>query len=109
MSYARRLKNLHGATAGNLKRVSLTCSFLQDVGDEPGTLPLLSHALLETWKRRQGHRRVHKSGRLQRAIARTAEAVFNGLSSEQQTVARTIFLRLTERGKVPKTRGVEST
>lgn len=25
---------------------------LRDVGDEPGALPLLSHALLETWKRR---------------------------------------------------------
>ncbi|MEP6895738.1 MAG: BTAD domain-containing putative transcriptional regulator, partial [Chloroflexota bacterium] len=28
---------------------------LRDVGDEPGALPLLSHALLETWKRRAGH------------------------------------------------------
>lgn len=27
---------------------------LADVGDEPGALPLLSHALLETWKRRSG-------------------------------------------------------
>lgn len=27
---------------------------LHDVGDEPGALPLLSHALLETWKRRRG-------------------------------------------------------
>ena len=27
---------------------------LDDVGTEPGALPLLSHALLETWKRRQG-------------------------------------------------------
>ena len=27
---------------------------LRDVGDEPGALPLLSHALLETWKRRRG-------------------------------------------------------
>ena len=28
---------------------------LRDAGDEPGALPLLSHALLETWKRRAGH------------------------------------------------------
>ena len=27
---------------------------LNDVGFEPGSLPLLSHALLETWKRRHG-------------------------------------------------------
>ena len=25
--------------------------FLRDVGNEPGALPLLSHALLETWSR----------------------------------------------------------
>ena len=35
---------------------------LQDVGDEPGALPLLSHALLETWKRRRG--RTADPGRL---------------------------------------------
>ena len=29
---------------------------LRDVGDEPGALPLLSHALLETWRRRRGSR-----------------------------------------------------
>ena len=28
---------------------------LRDVGEEPGALPLLSHALLETWHRRAGH------------------------------------------------------
>ena len=27
---------------------------LDDAGDEPGALPLLSHALLETWRRRRG-------------------------------------------------------
>ena len=27
---------------------------LHDVGEEPGALPLLSHALLETWRRRRG-------------------------------------------------------
>jgi hypothetical protein len=27
---------------------------LRDVGDEPGVLPLLSHALLETWRRGRG-------------------------------------------------------
>ena len=27
---------------------------LREAGDEPGVLPLLSHALLETWHRRRG-------------------------------------------------------
>ncbi|MBV7326916.1 WD40 repeat domain-containing protein [Chloroflexi bacterium TSY] len=76
---------------------------LQDVGDEPGALPLLSHALLETWKRRQGRTLVFEgyteSGRVQGAIARTAETIFNQLETEQQAIARNIFLRLTELGK----------
>ncbi|MBV7326923.1 hypothetical protein KFU94_01415 [Chloroflexi bacterium TSY] len=76
---------------------------LQDVGDEPGALPLLSHALLETWKRRQGHTLTFEgyteSGRVQGAIARTAETTFNQLETEQQAIARNIFLRLTELGE----------
>lgn len=32
----------------------LADEILEDVGAEPGALPLLSHALLETWRRREG-------------------------------------------------------
>ena len=76
---------------------------LRDVGGEPGALPLLSHALLETWLRRRGRRLTlagySESGSVQGAIARTAETTFNQLSSEQQAIARNIFLRLTELGE----------
>lgn len=76
---------------------------LRDVGDEPGALPLLSHALLETWKRRSGHSMTLKgyadSGGVRGAIAQTAETTYQALSSEQQTIARGIFLRLTEPGE----------
>jgi DNA-binding SARP family transcriptional activator len=77
---------------------------LREVGREPGALPLLSHTLLETWKRRSGRWMTLKgyaeSGGVHGAIARTAELVFNRqLSSEQQAVARQIFLRLTELGE----------
>jgi len=82
---------------------------LRDVGDEPGALPLLSHALLETWKRRQGRTLVlsgyAESGGVQGAIAQSAEAVFNQLTPEQQLIARNVFLRLTELGEgTPDTR-----
>ena len=74
---------------------------LRDVGDEPGALPLLSHALLETWKRRRGHTLTlagyHESGGVHGAIAKTAETVYRQLKSDQQIIARSIFLRLTER------------
>lgn len=77
---------------------------LADVGNEPGALPLLSHALLETWKRRRGRTLTltgyAESGRVQGAIAHTAEAVFKQLATpEQQAIAKNIFLRLTELGE----------
>lgn len=76
---------------------------LRDVGDEPGALPLLSHALLETWKRRSGRTLTLKgyaeSGEVRGAIAQTAETVHASLSPAQQAIARDIFIRLTELGE----------
>lgn len=76
---------------------------LHDVGHEPGALPLLSHALWETWQRRRGRSMTHggyaSSGGVRGAIAETAEAVFaDQFTHEQQAIARRIFLRLTELG-----------
>jgi energy-coupling factor transporter ATP-binding protein EcfA2 len=90
--------------------------FLRDAGvsgqneTEPGALPLLSHALLETWNHRRGRTMTlesyAESGGVRGAIAKTAEAVYNrDLTPDQQTLARQIFLRLTEPGEgVPDTR-----
>jgi hypothetical protein len=76
---------------------------LNDVGNEPGALPLLSHALLETWKHRQGRTLTlagyTESGKVSGAIAKTAETVYQSLGPEQQAIARNIFLRLTELGE----------
>jgi hypothetical protein len=73
---------------------------LNDLGAEPGALPLLAHALLETWQRRRGRAMTlsgyTEAGGVRGAIARTAESVFQQrLKPEQQAVARLIFLRLT--------------
>jgi class 3 adenylate cyclase/WD40 repeat protein len=77
---------------------------LRDLAREPGSLPLLSHALLETWRRRTGRtltlRGYHESGGVEGAIARTAEAVWNeSLTEHLRPAARRIFLRLTELGE----------
>jgi tetratricopeptide (TPR) repeat protein len=77
---------------------------LDDVGDEPGALPLLSHALLETWKRRRGRTMTlsgyREAGGVRGAIAQTAETIFQQrLTPEQQPIARMIFVRLTEIGE----------
>src|SRR4030065_2006893 len=81
----------------------LVDGLLEDVQGEPGALPLLSHALLETWHRRQGRTLTISgyisSGGVRGAIAETAEAVFTDqFNPEQQAIARRIFLRLTELG-----------
>ncbi|UCC76616.1 MAG: hypothetical protein JSW37_14095, partial [Anaerolineales bacterium] len=74
-----------------------------DVAGEPGALPLLSHALLETWGRRRGYTLTlagyAESGGVAGAIAQTADTVFEGLTPEQHAFARSIFLRLTELGE----------
>ena len=74
---------------------------LHDVGHEPGALPLLSHALFETWQRRRGRvltlSGYASSGGVRGAIAETAETVFaDQFTNEQRSIARRIFLRLTE-------------
>ncbi|MGD8406607.1 MAG: helix-turn-helix domain-containing protein, partial [Anaerolineales bacterium] len=82
---------------------------LHDIGadtghvPEPGALPLLSHALLETWQHRRGRMLTLSgytaSGGVRGAIAETAEAVFHDqLEPQQRDIARQIFLRLTEMG-----------
>jgi WD40 repeat protein/DNA-binding SARP family transcriptional activator len=69
---------------------------------EAGALPLLEHALLETWQRRRGRvltlAGYQESGGIRGAIAQTAERVYARLSSAEQTLARRVFLRLTEMG-----------
>ena len=90
------------ALAGLQVEAGLTELILRDVGDEPGALPLLSHALLETWKRRDrrtltvaGYR---EAGGARGAIAQTAESVYQQLDPGQQQRARHVFLRLTQLG-----------
>jgi hypothetical protein len=81
----------------------LTERILRDVADEPGGLPLLSHALRETWKRREGRMLTAAgyaaAGGVSGAIAQTAETVYGGLSTADQAIARNLFVRLTELGE----------
>ncbi len=76
---------------------------LTDVTDRPGGLPLLSHALSATWRRRHGRTLTivdyRAAGGATGAIARTADTVFDQLSASEQEVAKRIFLRLTALGE----------
>jgi len=65
---------------------------------EAGTLPLLSHALLATWRRGQRQRLTvsdyQLTGGIAGAIAQTAEEVYQGLYADERDTARQLFLRL---------------
>jgi tetratricopeptide (TPR) repeat protein len=96
---------LQPAALGNWKvQEGLVEVILDDLGSEPGALPLLSHALLETWKRRRGRvltvSGYTASGGVHGAIAQTAEMVFHQrLTTAQQPIARMIFIKLAEIGE----------
>ncbi|CDR08612.1 hypothetical protein [Streptomyces iranensis] len=74
------------------------------------TARLLSHALMETWRRRRGHiltlQAYEAAGGLRGAIARTAEDAYHHLTPAQATAARRILLRLITPGEdtTPDTR-----
>jgi len=71
---------------------------LQDVRDDPGALPLLSHALRETWERREGRTLTlegyQASGGIRGAVARSAEQVYDDLRDEDRDRLRGLMLRL---------------
>ncbi len=72
---------------------------LQDVAGEPGAMPLLQHALWQLWRRRHGRwllcDEYQEIGKVQEAIAKTADDFYNKLSPQEQEQVRNIFIRLT--------------
>jgi class 3 adenylate cyclase/WD40 repeat protein len=75
---------------------------LRDVAGEPGALPLMSHALRETWERRDGRTLTvtayQESGGVSSALAQSADAVVAGTPPADRPLLRSVFLRLTEIG-----------
>lgn len=74
---------------------------LNDIENEPGALPLLSHALLETWNRRRVRTMTftgyYDIGGVKGAIAETAETVFQDVfDDDERAVAQEVFIQLTQ-------------
>ncbi|WP_307841012.1 helix-turn-helix domain-containing protein [Streptomyces sp. GESEQ-4] len=98
------------ATAAGLTvERALTARLVKEVADAPGGLPLLSHALLETWRRRRGKTLTmagyEAAGCLDGAIAKTAEEVYGRFTERQAAAARRVLLRLIAPGDgTPDTR-----
>ncbi|ADJ44709.1 hypothetical protein AMES_2884 [Amycolatopsis mediterranei S699] len=81
---------------------ALVARLVADTAGQPGALPLVSHALLQTWLRRRGTTLTlagyEAAGGIEHALARTAEETYASLDAHQQEVAEHLFLRLTALG-----------
>ncbi|WP_327587293.1 helix-turn-helix domain-containing protein [Nonomuraea sp. NBC_00507] len=82
---------------------SLVASVVADAAERGAALPLLSHALLETWQRRQGKTLTladyRAAGGIGGALARTAEDLYAAMGPERRRLTRQLFLRLTAFGE----------
>jgi len=71
---------------------------VRDVEGEPGALPLLSHALRETWLRREGRTLTvggyRDTGGIRGAVAQSAEDVYERVDPERRPALRDLLLRL---------------
>jgi WD40 repeat protein/DNA-binding SARP family transcriptional activator len=86
------------ARAGLELEAGLADALISDVAGEPGGLPLLSTALLELWRVRDGralrYDAYRASGGVRGAVARLAEDAYTHLSDSERRVARSVMLRL---------------
>lgn len=77
---------------------------LEEVGHEPGALPLLEDALTQLYEHRSPKnfaslQTYQEIGGVHGALAKRAEKVFEVFSSEEKDIARRVFLRLTQPGE----------
>ncbi len=89
---------------------------LNDVGDDPGKLPLLQHALMRTWENWENDGRAGGAplsisnyaaiGGLSGSLSKHANDIYDELSEGQQLVAERVFKALTAKG--PDGRGVRT-
>ena len=84
--------------AGLLLEHGLVDLLVREVEGEPGALPLLSHALRETWAHREGRSLTvagyQASGGIRGAVARSAEEVYERVEPEHRAIVRDLMLRL---------------
>lgn len=90
----------------------LVDAIIDEAGDETGSLPLVAHALVETWNRRQGNTLTlegfRAAGGVAGAISQTADAIFNDrFNTLEREATQRLFLRLVTPGEgTPDTRRV---
>ncbi|MFH8791254.1 hypothetical protein [Streptomyces sp. NPDC017941] len=91
------------AAAGLIVERALTARLIEEAAGQPGSLPLLSHVLLETWRRRRGRTLTVEAyagaGGLHGAIAQSAEALYTRFTTSQAELTRLLLLRLITPGE----------
>lgn len=97
------------AIAGPAQRVGLrlekglVSTIIREAGNQPGTLPLMQHALLELFERREGRTLTNKVyreiGGVLGALVRSAEVIYALLDHAGQSATRQLFLRLVTLGE----------
>jgi len=84
--------------AGLLLEPGLVDLLVREVEGEPGALPLLSHALRQTWERRAGRTLTvaayQEIGGIRGCVARSAEDLYESLTEPQRDLLRQVMLRL---------------
>ncbi len=96
--------------AGLTVEDGLIDDILDQAGNEPGSLPLVSHALMETWGKRRGHLLtrdgLHTAGGVLGSIATSADHLFDDqFDDNERSAARRLMLRLVTPGDgTPDTR-----
>lgn len=77
---------------------ALVQALVRDVGEQPGTLPLLQYTLTDLFERRAGQtlsfEAYEEAGGISGTLTRRADELYDQLADRQQRLARQIFLRL---------------
>jgi len=87
---------------------ALVARILQEIGDQPGALPLLQYALTETFENREDRQLTlaayEANGGMLGALGRRAEEIYTNLNEQEKEMTRQLFLRLVTLGE-----GIEDT
>jgi WD40 repeat protein/DNA-binding SARP family transcriptional activator len=98
----RAAVELPARQAGLTIEPGLVDLLVREVEGDPGALPLLSHALLETWKRREGNTLTvagyRASGGIHGAVAQSAELLYARVEPARRPLLRDLVLRLVSPG-----------
>src|SRR5205823_6583586 len=84
----------------------LVDEILNDLGEEPAALPLLSHTMAELFKYREGVRLTlsgyHRTGGVGKAIGKHADRIYDDFSRSEQEHMKNIMIELTRVGDKPE-------